>query len=111
MCINITLSRDGQRSHPLYAVFMSLLYFLQVLDSDVTGRKKIEVIQLQGHLFFGNISLFGESVKKIIQSNPAGELPFIVSSSNDLILGCPPLRCNSSTTCFAHVFVDAKGNY
>ena len=88
-----------------------ILYFLQVLDSDVTGRKKIEVIQLQGHLFFGNISLFGESVKKIIQSNPAGELPFIVSSSRDLILGCPPLRCNPSTTCFSHVFVDAKGNY
>ena len=56
-----------------------------VLDSDVTGRVKIEVIQLQGHLFFGNISLFGESIKKIIQSNPAGKLPFIVSSSNDLI--------------------------
>lgn len=53
-----------------------------VLDSDETGRVKIEVIQLQGHLFFGNISLFEQSVKKIIRSNPAGKLPFIVSSSN-----------------------------
>ena len=72
--------------------YHSYFFDLQVLDSDVTGRKKIEVIQLQGHLFFGNISLFGESVKKIIQSNPAGELPFIVSSSSDLIRGCLPLR-------------------
>jgi len=58
-----------------------------VLDSDVTGRVKIEVIQLQGHLFFGNISLFGESIKKIIQSNPAGKLPFIVIIDFTLVLG------------------------
>ena len=51
-----------------------------ILDSDVTGRVKIEVIQLQGHLFFGNISLFGESVKKIIRNNPVGRLPSIVST-------------------------------
>lgn len=69
-----------------------ILVSLQVLDSDITGRKKIEVIQLQGHLFFGNITLFGETVKKIIQSNPAGQLPFIVSSSNDLIRDCTPPR-------------------
>lgn len=56
-----------------------------VLDSDEHGRVRIKVIQLQGHLFFGNISLFGESVKRIIQSNPAGQLPLIVSSEIVLI--------------------------
>ena len=87
-----------------------ILCLLQVLDSDIAGRKKIEVIQLQGHLFFGNISLFGESVKKIIQSNPAGELPFIVSSSSDLIRSCLSLR-NFFDNSFCSLFVDAKGNH
>ena len=50
-----------------------------ILDSDETGRLRIEVIQLQGHLFFGNISLFSDSVKRIILSKPAAKCPYIVS--------------------------------
>lgn len=38
-----------------------------VLDSKVYGRRRILVLQLQGNLFFGNIQMLTDKVKKILQ--------------------------------------------
>ncbi|KAL7534147.1 hypothetical protein ACHAXR_007713 [Thalassiosira sp. AJA248-18] len=41
-----------------------------ILDSEVTGRIRIEVVQFQGHLFFGNVSLFSDGVKELVRNKP-----------------------------------------
>ncbi|EED93725.1 sulfate permease, partial [Thalassiosira pseudonana CCMP1335] len=59
----------------------------EILDSKENGRVKIFVIQLQGHLFFGNISIFSDGVKKRIQTFPRDERPIIVIIDFTLVLG------------------------
>lgn len=49
-----------------------------ILDGE-EGRIRIFVIQLCGHLFFGNISLFADGIKDRIRSIPADRRPYVVS--------------------------------
>lgn len=50
-----------------------------ILDSEETGRIRIFVVQFQGHLFFGNVSLFSDGVKELIRNKQLDEKPSIVS--------------------------------
>lgn len=59
----------------------------QILDSEVTGRINILVLQFQGHLFFGNISLFSDGLKEIIRSNPEDKRPYIIIIDFTLVMG------------------------
>jgi SulP family sulfate permease len=54
-----------------------------ILDADATGRLNIRVIQLQGHLFFANISSLADSLKQIVRSNR----PYVVIIDFTLVLG------------------------
>jgi len=58
-----------------------------VLDNRDTGRMKIFVVQMQGHLFFGNISLFSDGVKALIEEKPIDERPYIIIMDFTLVLG------------------------
>ena len=57
-----------------------------ILDSDVTGRIRIVVIQLQGHLFFGNVTAFTSEISKRINSAAAAK-PLIAIIDFSLVLG------------------------
>lgn len=59
-----------------------------ILDSDKIGRKKILVIQLQGHLFFGNVASLTDSLKQILaEKKGTDEEPWIVILDFSLVLG------------------------
>lgn len=51
----------------------------EILDSRDTGRIRILVVQFQGHLFFGNVSLFSDGVKDLVRSSCEEDWPYIVS--------------------------------
>jgi len=55
-----------------------------ILDSDVTGRIRIIVIQLQGHLFFGNVTGFTSEISRRILNSAQ---PLIAIIDFSLVLG------------------------
>lgn len=58
-----------------------------ILDSTTTGRMRILVIQLQGHLFFGNVAQFSDGVKKLIAQRKGDEFPLIIIMDLSLVIG------------------------
>ena len=53
---------------------------LAILNDEQTGRSRVLLVQLQGHLFFGNANQFTDSVKKLLSERHGTDLePFIVS--------------------------------
>lgn len=56
---------------------------LAVLDSSVSGRARILVVQLQGNLFFGNAVDMGDAIKEAL----AREKPLIVILDFTLVVG------------------------
>jgi len=59
----------------------------EILDSEVAGRIRIFVVQFQGHLFFGNVSLFSDGVKDLIRGIPSEKRPCIIIIDFMLVLG------------------------
>jgi len=60
----------------------------EILDSQEIGRNRILMIQLQGHLFFGNMAQLNESIHSILsaeQNKPSQ--PWIVIMDFSLVLG------------------------
>lgn len=60
----------------------------EILDSQEIGRNRILMIQLQGHLFFGNMAQLNESIHSILsaeQNKPTQ--PWIVIMDFSLVLG------------------------
>ena len=58
-----------------------------VLNSVESGRSRILVIQLQGHLFFGNVSQLNQSINEILKAQQSLIKPFIVIVDFSLVLG------------------------
>jgi len=59
-----------------------------ILDDHENGRSRIFVIQLQGHLFFGNLSSLNESVNGLLSSKSrTNSAPLIVIVDFSLVLG------------------------
>jgi SulP family sulfate permease len=58
-----------------------------ILDSKMTGRQRIFVLQFQGHLFFGNVSLFNVGVKDLVGNKPLDKRPCVVIMDFTLVLG------------------------
>ena len=60
----------------------------EILDSEKTGRNNILVIQLQGHLFFGNSASLNQNIHTILnQKRLSFEMPVIVILDFSLVLG------------------------
>ena len=59
-----------------------------ILQSSTTGRQRILVIQLHGHLFFGNIAQLSETVQRLLaeKSHPEQERVMIVIMDFSLVL-------------------------
>ena len=61
---------------------------LKILDDESVGRNRILVIQLQGHLFFGNMAQFMEKINRLFTEKAAiGSVPWIVLLDFSLVLG------------------------
>lgn len=61
---------------------------LEVLEDKVTGRSRILIVQLQGHLFFGNIAALTDSIKRVInEKTGAHDEPVIVILDFTLVVG------------------------
>ncbi len=59
-----------------------------ILDSSENGRCRILVIQLQGHIFFGNVSQLNQSMNEILCSSKQSFMPpLIVIVDFSLVLG------------------------
>lgn len=59
-----------------------------ILEDDLTGRSKILVFQLQGHIFFGNIAQLTDTIKDILKEKEAiGEMPLVVIVDFTLVVG------------------------
>jgi SulP family sulfate permease len=60
-----------------------------ILNSSIDGRSRILVIQLQGHLFFGNMAHFTESIDYLMSTRDDGEAspPIVVIMDCTLVLG------------------------
>eukprot|EP00551_Chaetoceros_affinis_P009596 CAMPEP_0203676618 /NCGR_PEP_ID=MMETSP0090-20130426/25110_1 /ASSEMBLY_ACC=CAM_ASM_001088 /TAXON_ID=426623 /ORGANISM="Chaetoceros affinis, Strain CCMP159" /LENGTH=1010 /DNA_ID=CAMNT_0050543211 /DNA_START=44 /DNA_END=3076 /DNA_ORIENTATION=- len=58
-----------------------------ILESSENGRCRILVIQLQGHLFFGNVSQLNQSMNAILSSKQSSLPPLIVIVDFSLVLG------------------------
>lgn len=59
-----------------------------ILDDDTLGRKRIFVIQLQGHIFFGNAVLLNESIKDLLEQKLVNnDEAWIVILDFTLVLG------------------------
>ena len=51
-----------------------------ILNNDITGRSRVLLVQLQGHLFFGNVTSLTDTVKKLLTERKGTHLePLIVS--------------------------------
>lgn len=60
----------------------------EILSDAILGRNRIQVIQLQGHLFFGNMAHLTETIAKILQEKQGTpEQPLIVIVDFGLVLG------------------------
>lgn len=61
---------------------------LAILNSDVVGRTRVLLVQLQGHLFFGNVTQLTDPVKKLLAERKGTDLePLIVILDFTLVLG------------------------
>lgn len=61
---------------------------LQILDDSEIGCSRICIIQLQGHLFFGNLSKLTEAISDIIQEHEMNhQKPWILVLDFSLVLG------------------------
>lgn len=58
-----------------------------ILDSKENGRSRILVIQLQGHLFFGNVAQLNHHMNKILSRKQNAAHPYIVIVDFSLVLG------------------------
>jgi len=59
-----------------------------ILDSNEIGRKKILIIQLQGHLFFGNVAQLTDNIKATLEQKKGTPAePWIVIIDFTLVLG------------------------
>jgi SulP family sulfate permease len=59
-----------------------------ILDDPSVGRGRILVIQLQGHLFFGNMAHLSESINRLLtEKRDMGDEPWIVILDFSLVLG------------------------
>jgi sulfate permease, SulP family len=59
-----------------------------ILDDDRVGRSRILVIQLQGHLFFGNMAQLIASINRVLSEQArADAVPWIVILDFSLVLG------------------------
>lgn len=59
-----------------------------ILDDYTVGRRRILVIQLQGHLFFGNMAQLNESITKIIsEKQNEGIAPWVIIMDFSLVVG------------------------
>lgn len=60
-----------------------------ILDDNATGRSRILVIQLQGHLFFGNVANLTKSVHDILseQTNHDLGVPLVIIFDFSLVVG------------------------
>eukprot|EP00593_Proboscia_inermis_P012037 CAMPEP_0171301486 /NCGR_PEP_ID=MMETSP0816-20121228/10706_1 /TAXON_ID=420281 /ORGANISM="Proboscia inermis, Strain CCAP1064/1" /LENGTH=434 /DNA_ID=CAMNT_0011779143 /DNA_START=213 /DNA_END=1518 /DNA_ORIENTATION=+ len=59
-----------------------------ILDHNSTGRSKILVIQMQGHLFFGNVALFTDRIKELLaEKQGSSDCPWIVIMDFTLVMG------------------------
>lgn len=60
---------------------------LAILDDESIGRNKILIIQLQGHLFFGNVALLTDSIKDALNEvKGTDEEPWIVRLTSAIVL-------------------------
>ena len=65
---------------------------LAILNSDLTGRSRILLVQLQGHLFFGNVTQLTDEIKKLLKARKGTDYePLIVSLYR---LARPCRRCS-----------------
>ena len=61
---------------------------LKILDDESVGRNRILVIQVQSHLFFGNMAQFMETINQLfLEKASAGYVPWIVLLDFSLVLG------------------------
>jgi len=59
-----------------------------ILDDDQIGRNRILVIQLQGHLFFGNMAQLTDSIHRLLSEKARSDLsPWVVILDFSLVLG------------------------
>ena len=59
-----------------------------ILDMESTGRSRILVVQLQGHLFFGNIAQLNDSINDMLsKGRNSAQQPWIVILDFSLVLG------------------------
>ena len=59
-----------------------------ILDNKHTGRARILVVQLQGHLFFGNVAPLTNSIKQTLNAKKGtDEEPLIVILDFTLVVG------------------------
>jgi hypothetical protein len=91
---------------------------LAILNDEHTGRSRILVVQLHGHLFFGNATQLTDNVKKMLSdSQQTGVQPLIVSNClgdiyiHGIVSRCWVLTCDLMVgllgdfglyTCFGH---------
>eukprot|EP00977_Amphora_coffeiformis_P011092 scaffold2655_cov179-Amphora_coffeaeformis.AAC.25 len=59
----------------------------EILDDPSKGHSRIMVIQLQGHLFFGNTAQLTEFVQNLVQSSSDDAKPWIIIMDFMLVLG------------------------
>lgn len=61
---------------------------LAILNDEFTGRSRVLLVQLQGHLFFGNVSQLTDTVRTLLTERHGTDLePFIVILDFTLVLG------------------------
>mmetsp|Transcript_46363 Transcript_46363/g.140419 ORF Transcript_46363/g.140419 Transcript_46363/m.140419 type:complete len:659 (-) Transcript_46363:267-2243(-) len=59
-----------------------------ILDDDIMGRNRILVVQLQGHLFFGNMAHLTESINELLaEKRNSSAPPLILIMDCSLVLG------------------------
>jgi sulfate permease, SulP family len=69
-----------------------------ILDEDAIGRGRILVVQLQGHLFFGNMAHFTERISRLLSDHTKnGIIPWIVILDFSLVLGIDSSAAQSIT--------------
>jgi SulP family sulfate permease len=69
-----------------------------ILDDDAIGRGRILVIQMHGHLFFGNMAQFTENISHLLSDlTKDGKTPWIVILDFSLVLGIDSSAAQSMT--------------
>jgi SulP family sulfate permease len=59
-----------------------------ILDSNTSGRARVSIVQLQGHLFFGNVAALIDTIKSALCSKKGcADKPFIVILDFTLVVG------------------------